>query len=307
MSTAKRKLLPIEVAWDKWRDCLEGRDRNSIFNQIFTLIWDAGIYRIILECRKSYITEGTNTPKLNFEFQSFLDRNYFQTMASSIRRIVDDGYSISGPRGVFSLSSITKDIKSYNYDLTRKKFFELRKIEYNFDNLCKKEQQFIRSESQKNNGEVTIPPDVSPYSSIENHLLFDKLSQKNPDNRSEEDVISSSFWDLLEYKIDSAKKLCDYVDKFIAHAANPESRIQSSYTSEIITIENCWAIQKNLCEVFDILTNIILGVKVEYLLFEKPSFYEYWDSPINPIGLSLIEDTFSKYRSEIEGWNFKWE
>lgn len=307
MSTAKRKLLPIEVAWDKWRDCLEGRDRNSLFNQIITLIWDAGIYRIILECRKSYIAEVTNTPKLNLEFQSFLDRNYFQTMASSIRRIVDDSYSISGARGVFSLSSITKDIKSHNYDLTRRTFFELRKIEYNFEILREKEQQFIRSESLKNNRGFTIPPNISPDSSIENHLLFDKLSQKNPNNRSEEDMISSSFWDLLENKIYSAKKLCDYVDKFIAHAASPESRIQASYTSEKITIENCWAIQKNLCEVFDILTNIILGVKVEYLLFEKPSFYEYWDSPINPNGLSLIEETFSTYRSEIEGWNFKWE
>ncbi len=307
MSTANRKLLPIEVAWDKWRDCLEGRDRNSLFNQIITLIWDAGIYRIILECRKSYLAEVTNTPKLNFEFQSFLDRNYFQTMASSIRRIVDDSYSISGARGVFSLSSIAKDIKSYNYDLTRKKIFELRKIEYNFDILHDKERQFIRSESLKNSRAFSIPLEINPDRSIENHLLFDKLSQKTPNNRSQEDVISSSFWDLLEKKIFSAKKLCDYVDKFIAHAASPESRIQSFYTSEKITIENCWAIQKNLCEVFDILTNIILGVKVEYLLFEKPSFYEYWDSPINPFGLSLIEDTFSKYRSEIESWNFKWE
>ena len=300
-----KKLVSIEESWLLWKDCLGGPDKNSIINQIMSMVWDVGIFKLILESRQLWINQNPIKPKINNTFHSFIDRNYFQALASSIRKISDNGYSVSGKRGVFSLLSLISDIKKHKNEITRTKFFELRGIEYDIETLKEKESNFIREKILNSTMAISIPPEITPERSIDAHKLFDNFSVVNFRNRSPYDQINTEFLEKLENKVNSSKKISGYVDKFIAHASSPESRKLDKYESSTILIIQCWEVQKEICEVTDILASFLLGVKFMFLPLESPNYFEHMDIPlVESCNINNLRSSFEKYRNETEQWKF---
>ena len=65
-------VMKIDQVWEKWTECLGKQDRNSIINQITSLIWDSGIYRLLLECRQISIDQEKSHPKINYFLHKLL-------------------------------------------------------------------------------------------------------------------------------------------------------------------------------------------------------------------------------------------
>ncbi len=300
------KSATIEECWIIWKDCLGGSDNNSIINQILSMVWDTGVYKLILESRQLRINEEPRNPKINNSFHSFIDRNYFQSLASSIRKITDDRYCVSGKRGVFSLLSLVSDLKKHRYEITRAKYFELRGLEYDIEILKEKESKYIRENIEHSSMAISIPQEITPERSIEAHCLFDKFCAINFGDRSPYDQIDLEFLEKLEKRLSSSKKISGYVDKFIAHASSPESRLLDAYESSVIFISQCWKIQKEICEITDILASFLLGVKFMFLPLESPHYLKYMDIPlVESKNINHIRNCFEKYRTETEQWKFE--
>jgi hypothetical protein len=128
----KAQKIPLEQAWKNWVDCLKGHDTNSIFQQITLMVWDTAIFRIIIEGRQLQIKKNLEDPEVNGALHSFIDRNYFQTQSSFIRRLIDNSYELTGKKGVYSISALIKDIRSYRAELTRETFLKFRNMPYDY-------------------------------------------------------------------------------------------------------------------------------------------------------------------------------
>ncbi|MBI9051592.1 MAG: hypothetical protein JEZ00_19365 [Anaerolineaceae bacterium] len=235
---------PIEIAWKIWAECLLGNDRNSIFQQISSMIWDTAIFRIVVESRQIQIESNQKNPKINGAYHSFIDRNYFQSQVACIRRLLDNSYPLTKKKAVYSLYSLIKDVRKYREELNREKFLALRDMPYDYSEIKEKENTFF---TQQTIGEGFFKPPELDWESIEEvHQLFDRLSGKTPETRHTDDVISDIVFMKLIEKLDEGNVISTYVDKFVAHSAAPESRDDLNSKNSNVTFEQLWKVHRNI-------------------------------------------------------------
>src|SRR5215218_9641464 len=156
-------VISLEKAWSVWGECLKGEDENSIFQQIYAMVWSAAIFRFILESRLIQIKKSPDDPPINASFHSFLDRNFFQAQAASIRRLTEHSkYGLTdSKRGIYSLYSLIDDINNRRLELTRASFFKLRDIPYDYFQLQQREKEFIAKQVKGSKKGFRIPPEYN--------------------------------------------------------------------------------------------------------------------------------------------------
>jgi len=299
---AKAEKLSLEQAWKNWSDCLNGDDPNSIFQQIWTMIWDTAIFHIIIKSRQSQIKKNPQEPEINGALHSFIDRNYFQSQSAYIRRLTDTSYGLTGEKGVYSVGAIINDICSYRHELTREIFFKLRNMPYDYTEVQNREREFSLSQPL---GKAFFVPSEFDWESIEEaHQIFDRLSGTTPNNRNLNDLIAERVFVRLREKVAACQEISNYVDKFIAHSATPESRSIQDENKSAVTFKRLWEAHQIIFEVAEFLSVILFSEGHMALAIENPTFFEYWEKPLYEKGeIDLVRTSFEKYRKETEGWN----
>jgi hypothetical protein len=299
---AKTTKLPLEQVWANWVDCLRGNDTNSIFNQISTMVWDTAIFRLILEGRQIQIENAPKNPAINGSLHSFIDRNYFASQSAYIRRLTDDSYSLIGKKGVYSVSALIRDIGNYRSDLTRENYFQLRSMPYDYAEIREKEREFLRTQAV---GKAFFVPSEFDWERIaEAHQLFDRLSGCRYENRQPSDIMLEKVFIRLQEKLAVCKTITDYVDKFVAHSATPESRSSQNIQASKITLRHLWDAQQIIFEVAEFVSGILLSESHMALAIENPGFFQHWNTPIFDQSESArLHEAFKRYRKETENWN----
>lgn len=291
--------VPLEQAWINWQNCLKGDDRNAIFRQITTMIWDTAIFRLIIEGRKARIRQNDQNPQFNGPLHNFIDRNYFQAQSATIRRLVDTSFSLTGDHGVYSLAALIKDIKNYQDELTRKVFLDLRKMPYDYSEIQQKETE--RLIPDHGNRALLVPEELDWEAIEEIHRIFDRLSRVRPEQRSPTDQIDPKVFSRLESRLGECKRITTYVDKFIAHSATPESRFGISETG--ITLDHLWDIHRILYEVANFINYSLFFETRMVLPLENSAFFEFWDKPMfEEEEIFLVHEALQNYREETDKW-----
>lgn len=279
----KTQKLPLEQAWKNWGDCLKGDDTNSIFQQITSMIWDTAIFRIIVDGRQSQIKKNSQDPEINGALHSFIDRNYFQSQSAFIRRLTDKSYGLTGKKGVYSVVALINDIFSYRDELTRETFFKFRNMPYDF---------------------IFIPPEYDRERIMEAHQIFDRLSSTTPNNRNPHDQITERVFIRLQDKLADCQRITNYVDKFIAHSATPESRSIQNETTSAITFNHLWQAHQILFEVSEFISLVLFSEGHMALAIENPTFFYFWEKPLFKKGdIDLVRTALEDYRKETEKWS----
>lgn len=291
--------VPLEQAWINWQNCLKGDDRNAIFRQITTMIWDTAIFRVIIEGRKARIQQNAQNPQFNGPLHNFIDRNYFQAQSATIRRLVDTRYGLTGDHGVYSLTALIEDIKNYQDELTRKVFLDLRKMPYDYSEIQQKETERL---IQDHGNRALLVPEELDWEAIEKaHRIFDRLSGVKLDQRRPEDKIEPKVFSRLKHRLGECKQITNYVNKFIAHSATPESRYE--LTAAGIKLSQLWNAQRILYEVADFLNSILFFEYRMVLPHENSTFYEYLEKPLfEKDEIFLVHEVLQNYREETDKW-----
>ncbi len=298
---AQEMRLPLDQAWKNWEACLNRNDPNSIFRQITTMIWDTGVYRIILAGRQLKVEKNPQSPELNDTLHFFIDRNYFHSQSLIIRRITDDRYPLTGKMGVFSLKALLKDIESYKKELTRETFLELRNMPYDYKEIQSRELKYALS--QPAGTAFFIPPELDWESIEDAHSVFDRLANLSANNRNPEDQIDSNVFRRLHERLTLCTEISLYADKFIAHSSTPESRVSQNYDETTITVDKLWKAHRVIFNVALFLSETIFGIDRMALAIENPSLFMFWEKPLFENGeFDSIRDSFDKYRKETETW-----
>ena len=276
--------LDIPQFWIRWQECLLGNDPNSIFEQLSIMIWDAALFRLILESRRMQSQRYSYIPELNIRLHMFIDWNFFQAQVVAIRRLVDN-YGLDGPRGVYSLKGLIEDIQAYRDGLTRQKFLEQQGF-----------RPTLNLASDKTDDCIWI--DIS-----EADQLFDRLSGCTPGNRSPDDLITAAVFENLLRKLKVCREITKYVDKHIAHAATPESRRDENADAIRITFGKIWQAHKLLYQVAEFLSENLFSQDRSILPVTVPGMFLDGDVPfldLEPI--SKLEQVWAAYYQETKSW-----
>lgn len=302
-----RDKVSLEEAWSIWSNCLRGDDENSIFQQIFVMIWDSAIFRFILESRQIQIERNPDSPSLNFSFHSFLDRNYFQAQSASIRRLADKSkYGLTGNKGIYSLYSLIDDISKRRTELTRESFFELRQIPYDYTNLQKGEKEFIAQQVKENKSGFRIPSEFDWEVSAEAHAAFDRLCGVQAQNRKPHDIISEKIFARLKDRLDLCSGITDFVDKYIAHSATPESRVAANVNSAKITLKHIWDAHQTIYEVAEFLSLVLFSAGNVPLAWKSPTLFDNWEAPLSEReDINRLEMVYKEYGEETTKWQLE--
>lgn len=309
-----RNMVSLDKVWLIWSDCLKGNDENSIFRQISVMIWDTAIFRFVLESRQTQIKKNPDDPHLNASFHSFIDRNYFQSQAASIRRLADKSrYGLVGSKGVYSLYALIEDISKRRAELTRQTYFKLRNIPYDFTERQMREKDFIAQQLKENKSAFWIPPEYDWEVSAEAHTTFDRLCGVHLEDRKPQDIISENIFSRLKDRLNLCGDVTNYVDKFVAHSATPESRTIENVDSAKITLRHIWDAHQTIYEVAEFLSLVLFGEGHMPLAWKSPTLFDNWDAPLLEIEeINRLETVYKAYEEEttkwqLEGVNNLWE
>jgi hypothetical protein len=221
-------------------------------------------------------------PRINGALHAFLDRNYFRSQAASIRRLTDK-HGVRGPRAVYSLHALIKDLKTYRVELTRQAYFRLSK--------------------QAVGKAFFVPPEFDSTPIAEAHANFDRLSGRRQADRKPDDVIAERVFDRAMQRLDPCQQIVRYVDKFVAHSASPESRESQNPQASELTFRQLWDAQQAIFEVANFLSIILFSADHVALAIENPRFFEHWAAPLlEGTDASAIRGAFANYRTETEQW-----
>ena len=300
----KNLITPIEQEWEIWKDCLHGNDKNALWYQVIDLIRDEGLYRLILESRQLTIDRNPVKPPINNHLHNFIDRVYSQSLFISVRRIIgsEKTDTLKGPKGVYSFNSLIKDIEKYQSDLTREKYFILRGIPYEIEEMQKKEDSYVRTQVAKNINGFFIPHEYSVTPTLDAHQIYDKVSCKCEKNRSRFDLISDQYIQAIRNELEKAQKIIDFTDKNVAHSATPESR--ATVNLNPLSLKETWDVCIILVEILNLFGSFLSGTIFMVLPFEPRDFFDYWDSPLVPKGYETeLKKVYRDFRIETGQWN----
>ena len=88
--------------WELWNTCLSSDDPNSVFQQIYSLVFDAAMLRVIQRSVEL-------NPKQNDLLHRFISNWFFISHSIKIRGLVDSG-KLEGDKSVYSIRSLVKDL-----------------------------------------------------------------------------------------------------------------------------------------------------------------------------------------------------
>ena len=288
---------------EAWIQRVTIEDRNSIQRQIWSMIWDAAVYRIINEARKYAKEVPEGGVELNGMVHRLIDKCFFQSQANAIRRLLDRSPA-KGGKEVYSLYRLLEDIKENIHLCTRENIFATEERPYDYGPVQKEYFEYCEQQAREGNRSIMIPPELVWHRHEERHQDIDKLASVDKDNRSPNDTIRPEVISRLKNKLGSCREIVDYVDKFVAHAATPESRATIKADEITLTLGKFWDAHEVICNVANFVSKYILGdSNIGSLAIPQYDHFAYIDRPlIESENVEKLHEVWNKYEKETQSW-----
>jgi hypothetical protein len=267
-----------------WLDALSGNDQHSVTRQLIQMAWDYASFRVINEARKLAPAAPDGGVQLNGLMHTLIDRNFFISQAIAIRRLLDK-YDLTDPsRGVFSLISLLNDMKKHRPLLTRRALIEIEGLEYDYESLRRRAQEWQQSEKRRTGiGAVFLPKELRwPLSELR-HRQLDFLTGVDAKNRQPTDTIAEDVLNTLAAKISKGcADVGEHVNKFIVHSSTPQSRAWTNADEITVTLNHLQTAHRCLCETAAFLTLCVFGGPSQNFLPNAVGFdpFQYIDHPL---------------------------
>lgn len=240
----KERLKVFRKKREEWIAWLRGNDPHSIWRQINRLLWDDILFRTLNDLRRAAAEHPSQSVGFSSDVLRLLDAGFVTTQATAIRRLTDKPSS-DPKKGVISLRRLIADIQAHLDRITREVYVSYDGLPYDPE----------PSKAASGSGwlETTGPNAWHAAEMVQRN--FDRLSGVVPPNRSRADLIMTKWLrpDHDEECLDGRLRACDgirkFVDKFIAHAADPVSRKGLTQEQTAVTLDRLRACHKAIYQV----------------------------------------------------------
>jgi len=300
-----------------WLEVLSGKDRHSITKQITRMTWDATAFRVVNEARRLAPRDPDGGVQLNGLMYSLLDRAFFASHMATVRRLAqkrrpgrqtDKQPLWEGNLGVYSLSALLQDMLNHRNLLTRKAIFAAEGLEYDYEPTQQKFFASLDKQRGKNQkaSDDTPPPPFCWLDSEKRHEQIDSLAGVQAQGRQPGDMVRKEVFDNLQRKVDGVcEVVVKHVNKFIAHAATPESRATVGADEAGLMLNHLWQAHQHLCEVASFLAIYVLGDSFPGPLpIPQYDQFKYIERPlIDASQVGKLSDLWRQIEKEADGWS----
>jgi len=298
-------MCELKQKFKEWEEWLFGGDIHSINNQIHSMIWDSAVFQSINEARKYVPKDKEGETQLNGTVQGFINTCFFQTQLLAIRRLLDKKTS-NGNRSVVSLYRLVDDVEKHCHLLTRVNILEAHGYPYDYA-----EAETKWHEEHLGTG-ITWGDDNLKRSVFSRHMheYIDKLVCVNPKERRPQDCARKEVFAWLKKRLNSCESIYDYVNKFVAHSATPESRAIINADEISITLGAILDAHKIICQ-----TAGFVGLRILYRncggFLAIPQFdqFEHFEKPwATEETVNNLHIFWEEYGKETKKWiEWDWE
>ncbi len=255
----------------QWVADISGEDYHSCYSQILHLIENDGVFRLINDARK---TSQEHSGTLHM----FVDEGFVAVQAMRIRRLTDSGFDDPKKR-VVSLMRVIDEIDRFRLQLTRERYICYNGARY--DGASKSASDFL------------VP---------RMHILFDQLACTDRASRKRGDTPHKDFLKKARATLAKCEPVRAFANKFLAHAASAESRMNVSGPS-LDLFRACYT---SLADVCQFLSSVILyGSSLSFNVFRLGKRFENFESPICPeshLGqLAILEQSLDQFSRSLGG------
>jgi hypothetical protein len=260
----QRRAEKLEQLFDKCILILgHADDTNSVVFQLIDLAYKDTIYKCFNEGLR-LDEKNSNSPKA---LVSLIHESFFASQLLAIRRLLDGGEDVQSLRRIFDLIFSNKELFTRDAFVTAKRNRIERRSHPELQGM---EREFINQ-------------------------LFDSVSNKSANSRSENDTLHLPFLDAIKEYLDRPSLIHQYTDAFIAHALLKKKHKLNEFDLSQISLENI----ETLLETISWLSYTLSRYVGELILFEVPTVtfdkFEGW-----------FNSVFSK-NLEVELKNFWYE
>lgn len=297
---------------EQWIRCLDHKDpatgqtdTNGIDQQMLGLIWDAGVYRVINEARRLADRDAKDQAKLSGLVHGLINRCFFRSQMIGIRKVVgSDRDVLDGRHGVFALKPLVKDMKEHRHLFSRSNLFAARGLSMDIEAVARARDRFVREQERAGHDAYYYPKEISVSWVDDLHREVDDLCCTTPESRGPDDVIVEDVFDGLLARLSETQSLADHVNKFLAHAATPESRALVDPGSEQVTLAQLWKAHEIICRAVQFIdVRLLRGVNHGFLPIYQGNLLHYVDQPLATTErLPDLRQAWAEYRKETEAW-----
>jgi len=204
-----------------WRTAFSD-ETTGIHRTLDDLIYQYACFRIVI--RIVFIANqkrDPNHPPLNQMVFEMISEGYWSRLLIAIRRLLDPT-TINGPRGVYSLRSVLKDIVDCGPKINRRIFVEaIWNADYDLQAL---ETAHWKEALEAGKAKRALWGDTRLRNSQMAHEHFDFLSNTMPENRAAGDLLDVSIVQKAEARLIKLDEIKEHVTVHLAHAGNTTSR-----------------------------------------------------------------------------------
>lgn len=164
--------------------------------------------------------------------------------------------------------------------------------------------EYVNTKLQSGERSWPLPPALSWHSFERRHREIDMLSGTNPSKRSGDDKLQVRILDALLAKLNRCDDISIYVNKFIAHAAIPESRAPFNIEDAAIALGELWEAHEVLCRVANTVDVFLLtGTNHGFLAAPQYDQFRYIERPlVPPESVTKLREAWDAYDKETGKW-----
>lgn len=264
----------------RWVYWLKGDPVQSIRTQINGMMWDDATFRAMNEAR-SY-TVGGEWSSQNGMIARFIDSSYVAGQSLALSRLVDKGQDVN------SLARLVAELRKYRESITRRDYLAIADLPYNYEPAAQRAMERILKTAQ--NGvsfgyEATSGPEAWSVAQRQ-HEVFDRLSERRPDDRMPDDCLSENVVARLEGWLGSSeiRRVVKIRHKFIAHAADQRSRSSVGSLTAGLTLDGIAAAHRTVFRTVAAISGFILYDDGYSTPLPVPQYdqFAYWDRGFVP-------------------------
>jgi len=295
-------MCELKTKIEQWREWLFGEDVHSIQRQILNMIWDTAVFRCINEARKYANTDNQGEPQLNKMVHGFINHCFFQTQALAIRRLLDKQPG-EGKRSVFSLYRLVHDMEQNAALLTRERILSALDYPYDYEEGLRACWEAISR--HKSPGDL-----VKCKYSKDVHKRIDFLAGVELCQRGPNDTVRKELLGWLKERLGNCEELYGYVNKYLAHAATPESRAAIQADEIKITLGEIFNTHKVICQTAQFIgINVLYHSFENFLIVQAYDQFEHFEKPWVPgSAIPQLYDYWEEYYKETISWkDWDWQ
>jgi len=283
----------IEGRLKRWRACIDSQDPNCIQNQILMIRERNAAWAVFYKSRHFAAKDAKGRYLVNGYFTNFIDRNFFENQLQAIRCLIDPS-NFDGPKGVYSVMALLKDMILHKDILSRGNLFAVSGHEYDIQAIEKRSAEYMQqkyAEMKKQGRAIAFYPPENTIStwSRRYHALLDGYCGVAEHRRSQADTILLATLEQWKTELTvQCSRMAEYVNKYIAHSSSQESRavakdMEFTY-HDIFDAQKCViSVTMKVAELFGITVVAEIHSKdsefdhIEYPLIDSQHKEELWE------------------------------